>query len=260
LTVAGIPLMRRPPTGATALWGSTFLRPPTLDRWAALQFHRWGIMGRSQRALIETLVQDGMQVADVGATPAIFTLLMSRLVGPSGRVIALEPDPTMAAALRDNLRANAAANVVAIEAGADSHPGEAMLFRSPRNAGDSRLAQGELPASCLREAVKLVRLDDVVPDRRLDFVKIDTQGWEMNVLEGMSECLRANRRLGILFEFWPHGLRQAGRQPEDVLTMLFDLGFEIGTLSGAGLPPGGVPDLVTRLSRRRYTDLIAKRQ
>jgi FkbM family methyltransferase len=243
----------------TRLWGSQFRRPPSLDRWVALQAHRWGLMGGAIRRVLENRVREGMQVADVGANQGIFTLLLSRLVQPSGHVIALEPDATMAGALRANLDANAATNVTVFEAAADAAPGEATLFRSPLNAGDNRLARGELSESCRQAAVRVVRLDDIVPDQRLDFIKIDTQGWEVNVLEGMPACLRANPGLAILFEFWPYGLRQAGRRPADLPAMLFDLGFEIRTTDGARLTRDGVTALEARLSGRRYTDLLAAR-
>jgi FkbM family methyltransferase len=216
-------------------------------------------MGVRTRRVLESRVREGMQVADVGANQGIFTLLLSRLVQPSGRVIALEPDATMAGALRANLDANAATNVTVFEAAADAAPGEATLFRSPRNAGDNRLARGELSESCRQAAVRAVRLDDIVPDQRLDFVKIDTQGWEVSVLEGMPACLRTNPGLAILFEFWPYGLRQAGRRPADLPAMLFELGFEIRTTDGARLTRDGVTALEARLSGRRYTDLLAAR-
>lgn len=216
-------------------------------------------MGRPIRAVLEGNVSPGMHVADVGANQGICTLLLSRLVGPSGRVTALEPDPVMAEALRNNLQLNGSANVTLIEAGADARSGDATLFHSRMNGGDKRLARGELSDSCTRSAVRVVRLDDVIPDRRLDFIKIDTQGWEMNVLEGMSGCLRDNPRLRILFEFWPHGLRQAGRQPADLLALLFDFGFDVRTMGGTRVTASIGAELAARLGSRGYTDLFAER-
>ena len=216
-------------------------------------------MGRPIRAVLESRVRPGMHVADVGANQGIFTLLLSRLVGPAGHVTAFEPDSIMAAALRSNLQANDAANVTLVEAGADSQPGVATIFRSRLNAGDNRLARGELSESCSQADVRVVRVDDVVPHLRLDFIKIDTQGWEINVLEGMQGCLHQNPKLVILFEFWPGGLRHAGRQPADLLAMLFELGFAVTTIEGSSVLPANVAAMVRRMGSKGYTDLIATR-
>ena len=92
-----------------------------------------------------------------------------------------------------------------------------------------------------------------------DFIKIDTQGWEINVLEGMQGCLHQNPKLVILFEFWPGGLRHAGRQPADLLAMLFELGFAVTTIEGSSVLPANVAAMVRRMGSKGYTDLIATR-
>ena len=216
-------------------------------------------MGRTTRAVLGNRIRAGMQVADVGANQGIFTLLMSRLVGPQGLVVAVEPEATMAGVLSRNLRANGVSNVTLVEAAAGSQAGEATLFRSLTNAGDNRLARGEFPESCRRSSVSVVRLDDVVPDHWLDFIKIDTQGWEVAVLEGMPCCLRENPKLVILFEFWPYGLRNAGRDPADLLAMLRDLGFKILTAKGSTIASTETSTFLKRFRARRYVDLLAVR-
>jgi hypothetical protein len=72
----------------------------------------------------------------------------------------------------------------------------------------------------------MVALDDVLPmGGRVDFIKIDVQGFEMNVLKGCRRVLMENRDISILLEFWPFGLRQASVDPSEVLEFTKALGF-----------------------------------
>src|SRR5688572_14768172 len=82
-------------------------RPPTLDRLMALSLFRLGLMGRQELRLFRSLLRPGMTVVDVGANQGIFTLFCANLVGPTGSVIAFEPDPEMFSTLSNNVKANA---------------------------------------------------------------------------------------------------------------------------------------------------------
>src|SRR5258708_847593 len=101
-----LPMWRR----QLAVWDRQMLAP-SLDRLLCLALHRWGIMGKSDRAFLEQRIMPGMTVIDVGANLGIYTLLFSGLVGRSGKVIAIEPEPDMFASLEHNCRANNALNV-----------------------------------------------------------------------------------------------------------------------------------------------------
>ena len=242
------------------LWGSRF-HAPTADRWLALQLHRIGVMGGTHKRLLTETVRPGMCAVDVGANQGIASLLLSRLVGPEGKVIALEPDPRMAAALQKNLRTNGVTNVDLLIAGAGAESGEATLFLSAHNSGDNRLSHGDLPTSCPRFKVPIVRLDDVVPERKIDFLKIDTQGWEISVLEGAAACVSASPTLKILCEFWPHGLRQAGREPESLVHTLLDMDFALQILQHSQpVTRDTIGSLMSRCKGKRYLDLVATRR
>src|SRR6516165_2365821 len=81
--------------------GASFL-PPTLDRWMALQAHRFGLMGTDELELLQRLVQADSRIADVGANQGIYTLFLARQAS-LGHVYAFKPDPTLFASLEANV-------------------------------------------------------------------------------------------------------------------------------------------------------------
>ena len=66
------------------------------------------------------------------------------------------------------------------------------------------------------------------------FLKIDTQGSEWLALQGARRLLEASPDLGLLIEFWPYALR--GARPEQLVALLFELGFTLGKATEAPYP------------------------
>jgi hypothetical protein len=64
-------------------------------------------------------------------------------------------------------------------------------------------------------------------NRPVDLVKMDVEGWEMRVLEGMLETIRRNPNLKIMTECYPNALQESGFSPEGFLEKLVDYGFKL---------------------------------
>jgi FkbM family methyltransferase len=205
--------------------GEAKFLPPSFDRWLALQAYRFGLMGRDEIQFLSRLVRPDSCIADVGANQGIYTLFFSNLV-PSGRIYAFEPDPALFASLKENVQENAAKNVVLFNAAAASQPGKLLLRPGLFNRGDNQIVQRERgePGTIQVDAIPL---DQAIPSLKLDLLKIDVQGFEVEVLKGAQELFRTNPDLAILIEFWPHGLRQAGSRPEELLDLLQSAGFSL---------------------------------
>ncbi len=98
------------------------------------------------------------------------------------------------------------------------------------NSGDNRLCDD--PAETGVIPVDVVTLDDAVAGERIDFVKLDVQGWELEALRGMSRILTENPRVNLFVEFWPYGLRRAGSTPFDLVSFLRHNRFRLKTADG----------------------------
>ena len=244
------------------VWDFTVVAP-TFDRWLYLWLHRFGRMGGDEAACFTRLLRPGMHVADVGANIGLYSLWLARCVGPAGRVYAFEPDALMADALRRNLAANGAGTAPSevFEYAVGAASGEAVLQRNSMNSGDNRLGLNTGTAMHdAQAAVRVCALQDALQGRRVDFVKMDVQGWEGEALRGITGLLDANPGLWIHFEYWPHGLRRAGTEIPQFAAMLRSLGLRV-TLADAGADASEVDleALARDLPEKSFINLLARR-
>jgi FkbM family methyltransferase len=234
------------------------MRAASLDRLLALGLHRLGWMGRDEAILLRKLVRPGMQVVDVGANIGLYSLLFARLVEQNGFVLAFEPEPNLFAILRENCTNNNITNVAPFQCALGQANGLASFHRSAFNSGDNRLENSSMGHDAVE--VKVERFDDLQPESRPDFVKIDVQGHELGALSGMERALSANPQVQVLFEFFPAGLRRAGTAPESLLAFFRERGFELYETEGARLKRSrNVRELDSALRGSRYTNLLAAR-
>lgn len=153
-----------------------------------------------QGALAECL-RGGDVFYDVGANVGFLTVLGARLVGPSGTVYAFEPVPANAGFVRRNAQANGFAQVHVIEKAVSNRLGAGELTLA-RYSGGSALASAEPPPDADGTLpVELVTIDDLVGRELLkppDVVKIDVEGAELEVLEGMATTAATHRPVVIV--------------------------------------------------------------
>ena len=129
----------------------------------------------------------GGTLVDVGANIGVVTLYASRLVGPDGLVVAFEPVRGTHATLTTNITLNRYANIVAEAIAIGSAAGRAVIRdASATDSGASTLVPGAV--SGIEETVEVRALDDYIQEhlsnRRIDCLKVDVEGWELEVLRG----------------------------------------------------------------------------
>ncbi len=189
-------------------------------------------------ALVPALPRDGV-LLDVGAHIGIFTLKGAKQVGPNGRVIAFEPNPETAALLRENISANHLENVTVEEIACTDRQQQLTLFAAPtNNTGASSLSQVNAAyGSAPRPFQVLGRpIDDVVRELKLDRVnaiKIDVEGAELQVLHGATETLKRFHPK-IVLEIVPSQLASFQSTPQEVASFIKSTGYTIGVPLSAG--------------------------
>jgi FkbM family methyltransferase len=133
---------------------------------------------------------------DIGANAGYFSLLASRCVGQAGKVLAVEPNPAMAKQLRQNTERSGLTNVDIAEAACfDSVEVRDLYIGNPYNTGNSSLSGNNLAWTKSVE-VACTTVDLLVEKhglQRVDLVKIDVEGAELQVLRGMSATLKRLR-------------------------------------------------------------------
>ena len=152
------------------------------------------------------LVRDGQVAVDVGANLGYYTVLLGELVGPEGKVFAVEPNPRLAELCEKNIAVNGFwHNTRMSSLAASDRTGATLRFQArisdPKNG---RILPDDAPfvamTGLLDLSVQTTRLDDLVPGAA-DFIKIDVEGAEEQVWNGMQKLLDRSPNVTVLMEF-----------------------------------------------------------
>jgi FkbM family methyltransferase len=199
--------------------GSLFLTRPSLTLGWHVAF--FGSYEPELRGFIRTVLAEGGVAIDVGANVGWHTLLMGRLVGPRGRVLAIEANPSIREQLSRNIALNRLAHVEIVPC-AVAESERSLDFLGP-DAAHACSASGHVVTDAA-EASGSIRvdartLDAIVAERRierLDLIKIDVEGFEWPALQGGEQAI-ARFRPYVLFEFDASDTTRGGGSPEKFL-------------------------------------------
>ncbi len=186
----------------------------------------------SETYLLSQEITEGQTVVDVGAHIGYFTLLLSKLVGPKGSVYAFEPNPYSLAYLRRNVAVNNCRNVVVEDMAVYDRDVHIQVWaKKGGNTGDVRI----FPTLNGEElGVDAVMLDTYFSPRNVDFIKMDVQGAEYNVLKGAGSLIQRSPGLKMMVEYSRDLMLEGFKAtPEQFLPLLED--FEIYDMSSRTL-------------------------
>ncbi|CAN5280101.1 hypothetical protein BH10PSE14_BH10PSE14_20080 [soil metagenome] len=145
-------------------------------------------------------VRRGSTVIDVGANLGYFTLLLADLTGPEGRVLSFEPNPVLAPRLRKSVEVNGFAPYTHVhEIALGGVEGYASLEVDNVQPGGGRMVSADSTGQVPRVPVR--RLDEIPGALDAEFIKIDVEGFEEHVWEGMSRILARRTPITIFMEF-----------------------------------------------------------
>ena len=190
-------------------------------------------------ALVAQHVRPGAAVLDIGGNIGFYALRFSELAGATGVVHVFEPDPLNYRRLAANVRdcANVKANNLAVSSASST----LKLYRSSLLNVDHRTYAHGGDGKGLE--VRADTIDHHLGGGRVDFIKIDIQGYEMEAFRGMERTLQANPGVVILAELFPKGLADAGSSVRELLQFFTQRGFQVRRIAGRELVPMTERDL-----------------
>jgi FkbM family methyltransferase len=201
---------------------------PVANSYLTLYLAGKRLTEKREMALLQTLVEPGMTIADIGANVGFYAVQMGQWVGAGGRVLAFEPDPFTFELLRRRASAAAPPNLEVRQFALGEARGTATLYCSAYNRADNRVGQRHDEPNVEAIQIEVRTLDEYLAERGLpgvDALKIDVQGLEAQVLRGAEQTIRRVR--WIWLEFSPDHLRGAGTDPEAFLESLGALGMKV---------------------------------
>jgi FkbM family methyltransferase len=192
-----------------------------------------GVYEEALMGLVNSIIEKGMTVIDIGAMIGLYTLKFSSLVGSSGHVYSFEPEPLAADFLHKNVKINQCSNVTIIQKAVADKKGASSFVTSRSLAlgpvgGFLRSDQhlGDL-------SVDVLTLDDFFSELNwpsVDLIKMDIDGAEILALRGMKELSQRNPDLKLIMEFDPRWAAYVAASFEEITNLLIKLGFVRGQI------------------------------
>jgi len=180
-------------------------------------------------------LRPGDCVIDIGANQGYFSLLASVLVGPEGRVVAVEPDPKNLEDIQRNLAENEFSNIAVYpNVLSDSLDEVSFYFNSDDSGGNAIWDVSQHPSN-LKSKENLVQ-KKLVPmtltglmeqiDQSIRLIKIDTEGAEEMIIRGGLEAIRKRKVPYILAELHEFGLEKLGSTQSSLRGLMKELGYD----------------------------------
>ena len=141
---------------------------------------------------IRKLIEHGQNVIDIGANYGLYTLNMANNVGPQGHVYAFEPATDTASILQMSIKLNNFKNVTTNQKALSHHEGEMYLTKNEQSELNALVS--ESPTDELVEKVLVTSLDNFIDQinlTRIDFVKVDAEGAENDIIDGGLRFLKS---------------------------------------------------------------------
>jgi len=229
----------------------------------------FGVWEPNLTRFLERRLKPGDLVIDVGANIGYFSLLAARIVGPLGRIVAVEASPRTFRALSDNIARNGATNIRAINMAASGASGTVNIYSGEDyNSGLTSIV--ERKGSVVEGSVAAAPLGELVtPDelQRAKVIKIDVEGAEADVLAGVLPSIdQLAHDTDIIVEFNPASVSTSGESVVDLLARFQRLGFcayELTNDYSADAYIGGLHSVILRPLNGpilRQTDLVLSRR
>jgi len=217
-----------------------------------------GVYERAEIAFFRSRFGAGMTFIDVGANVGLYSALALSTPDFRGRVLAIEPHAESRTYLEKTIASNGRGEAAQISPlAAAAQPGTLTLYKNTDNKGDNRL----YPDPLLRGEEKIAAdtLDNICRGCGIisaQFIKIDVQGAEAQVMRGATGLVSASADCILMTEFWPYGLARCGTDALQYLDLLRDLGFRLHELGDTLTPVGDARALIERTQGRRYANLV----
>lgn len=197
-------------------------------------------------AVVRSLLRPGATFVDLGANIGWFSLLAASIVGPTGSVLAVEPNLHNCDLLNESRKRNGYSQIDVVAGAVSDRAGWLALETDASNGRVIPLGPvtGATAAVACSYVVPAFPLDQLLAERgldRVDAVKVDVEGVETAVFTG-AERLLSDRRPAVVFEWYPEALRSTGGvDPETPLRLLRDHGYALEVIgwSGPDVEAGG---------------------
>lgn len=182
-----------------------------------------GVIERPICNFLEKTLRPGQHVLDVGSNIGFLSLLSAHLVKAEGHVDAFEANPDVYSKLSENALINGLKNVITCHNNAVFNEAKTLEFtwNSHRDGSGRIVSDKQSNLSEKTCKIESVVLDEMFAEKRIDLIKIDTEGAEPFVLEGATQIIRNNPDIRIIFEWNKEHITLRDASPEATIDFAF---------------------------------------
>ena len=206
-----------------------YKRYPNLHKW--FYFAYKSILDRNLINLLNHYIKPGFVILDIGANIGFFACLLAKGKGSKSKIYAFEPDDENCKRFRSNTQAYKNITLISKALSSDNKPRQ--LYISDLLNVDHRMYPSKDHSQTV--LVPTTSIDTWMQEsgeNAIDLIKMDVQGYEVEVLLGMSAMLNSKHKPVIISEFWPYGLKSAGSTCEQFFKLLHDADYCIYLIQG----------------------------
>jgi FkbM family methyltransferase len=197
---------------------------PENDMGVERSLYYTGTYEKGTLHVIETILRPGDTFVDIGANIGLMTVHAALCVGVSGRVVAYEPNPETNDILQRNVVLNELGNVQVRPFAVGAERSTGMIFDHPDpNRGRATMVGSDHERA--GHEVEVVALDEEFADgERVDMIKMDIEGYELEALKGMRSMLERAEPPMLIIEYSELRENSSGQEPRPIYDFIDQLG------------------------------------
>ena len=205
----------------------------------------YGRMDQKELAVWRRIIRPGDAVVDGGANYGYWTLVASRLIGPTGRVFSFEANPPTASRLEANVNASNATNVKIYNKALAATTGIATINAASANTigGHASLRRHTGSNWIHSTEISTVTADETAATEtwpKVRLIKLDIEGAELSALKGMRTIIKRDKPY-LTVEWNVNTAKAFGHHPRDIITLLASFGYSLASTMNGTLRPTTEP-------------------
>lgn len=200
--------------------------PLDLGQWSnRMTFFLRRLYDLPTQLVLKQILRSGDTFIDIGGNEGAISLLASHLVGPNGRVIAFEPNPTPRQKFEATIERNSIQNIILQPIGLGSESGQFTMTAPKINSGEGSFGRSNYRVEEIETIeCEVQRGDDVLAGSTPALIKIDVEGFELHVMIGLAETL-AKSHPPVVMEMISSHLSNCGTTSVELASFMTDAGY-----------------------------------
>lgn len=178
---------------------------------------------------VKKLVKPGMRILEVGANIGYYAVLETKLAGENGYLYAFEPSPFNFNLLKRNIELNEIKNAEIYQKAAGAENERSKFFVANKSNLSSFIKRDDMDMYHNGKIidVEIIKLDDYLKDKEVDFIRMDVEGYEKEILKGLEMTMQTKHPKHFFIEIHSDLLHKKSSSAKEVLNYLNKFGYEV---------------------------------